>query len=567
MDADVRERLEELEARLLRLEAQLGGDAPQAGADAAEVSKTVDQRSMEEDVADEVSGENLEFEVGQVWFSRVGITVLALGAAFAISLPYPGTASWIPAGCGFAFAALVILCAHLWSGRLGQIAGFLRGGGCILMYFAALRLFFFGEAPALEPQSFAGALVLLAVPALSLAMAAFFRSSWLAAIGLTSACASAIILPVPWLSMGVLVVVALASSLLNARNEWRGLLILSVMLGFVSFLMVMLNRPIVGNPIRWNIEPSAAPVVAIVLTLIFGAGSLFRRVRVDGREAPSTVITSLLNCGIGFLVFLSTTEALAEQRSGVPYLVVTVVYLGVATAFWMRERSRWSTFAYAMTGYLALSVAIQALSESPDVFVWLSLQSLLVVVTAVWFQSRFIVTANFIIYLATIAGYLAVAGTGSGITIVFGAVALASARILAWQKDRLHLRTEFMRNGYLLCGFLAFPFAAYHLVPSQFVALSWVAIAVFYYLMNLAVNSPKYRWMGHGTLLGTVLYVIIVGIIQLKPAFRILSFAVLGVVLVGVSIVFSVIRGRRQSPGSSSQTKDLVDRDRADGSV
>ncbi|HEY5552772.1 MAG TPA: hypothetical protein VIK52_12845, partial [Opitutaceae bacterium] len=241
------------------------------------------------------------------------------------------------------------------------------------------------------------------------------------------------------------------------------------------------------------------------------------------------------------------------------YSVAAVVFLTIAIVFWTRERSRLSTFAYSMTGYMALSLAITKFSGVPNVFVWLSMQSLVVVATAIWFQSRFIVSANFVIYLATIAGYLAVAEAGSGISFVFGAVALASARILKWQKDRLHLKTEFMRNGYLACGFAAFPYAAFHLVPAQYVSISWVAIALFYYLMNLAVNSRKYRWMGHATLLGTVLYLIVVGIIQLAPIYRILSFVVLGVALVGVSLVFSILRSRRRASAEPTDPNQSAD--------
>ena len=115
-----------------------------------------------------------------------------------------------------------------------------------------------------------------------------------------------------------------------------------------------------------------------------------------------------------------------------------------------------------------------------------------------------------------------------------------------------------MRNGYLLCAVAAFPYALYHLMPGNYVAISWVGVALFYYGMNLVVNSRKYRWMGHGTLLGTVLYLIIVGIIQLKPAYRILSFVVLGAALVGVSIVFSVLRGRRKEPPASTPEEDAA---------
>ena len=47
-------------------------------------------------------------------------------------------------------------------------------------------------------------------------------------------------------------------------------------------------------------------------------------------------------------------------------------------------------------------MAIIKASGVPELFVWLSLQSLVVVTTAIWFRSRFIVIANFLIYVAIV---------------------------------------------------------------------------------------------------------------------------------------------------------------------
>jgi len=83
-------------------------------------------------------------------------------------------------------------------------------------------------------------------------------------------------------------------------------------------------------------------------------------------------------------------------------------------------------------------------------------------------------------------------------------------------------------------------------VPHEYVPLSWIGIAIFYYIMNLIIRNQKYRWMGHVTLLLTVLYALVIGIIQLAPTYRILSFLVLGTVLLAVSLIFTRLRARQQ---------------------
>jgi hypothetical protein len=198
-----------------------------------------------------------------------------------------------------------------------------------------------------------------------------------------------------------------------------------------------------------------------------------------------------------------------------------------------------------MTGYAALTVAIGRASAMPAVFVWLSVQSVVVVATAIWFRSRFIVVANFLIYLGIVLGYVVLAERETGISLGFGVVALVSARLLNWQQSRLELKTGLMRNAYLLVAWLVFPYALAHLVPAGYTALAWVALALGYYALNLIVRNQKYRWMGHTTLLLTACYILIVGTRKFEPVYRVLSFLVLGTVLLVVSLVFTRLRKSR----------------------
>jgi uncharacterized membrane protein len=63
--------------------------------------------------------------------------------------------------------------------------------------------------------------------------------------------------------------------------------------------------------------------------------------------------------------------------------------------------------------------------------------------------------------------------------------------------------------------------------------------------MNMLTESRKYRWLGHNTLLLTVGYILLIGVAKLEGAQRIVSFLILGSVLLVVSLVFTVIRARQ----------------------
>jgi uncharacterized membrane protein len=66
-------------------------------------------------------------------------------------------------------------------------------------------------------------------------------------------------------------------------------------------------------------------------------------------------------------------------------------------------------------------------------------------------------------------------------------------------------------------------------------------------VLNLAVHNRKYRWMGHATLLLTTCYIAVVGTRQFEPLYRIVSFLVLGTVLLIVSLSFTRWRSRQRA--------------------
>jgi len=199
-----------------------------------------------------------------------------------------------------------------------------------------------------------------------------------------------------------------------------------------------------------------------------------------------------------------------------------------------------------MTGYTALSLAIVWQFSEPDFFVWLCWQSLFVVSTAVWFRSRYIIVANFVIFLIIFIAFLIISGEMGGIGISFGIVALLSARILNWKMDQLEIKTELMRNAYLISAFFILPYSLYQIFPSGYVSLTWIAIGIIYYFLSIWLNNKKYRWMALATYFLTVIYVFVLGMTSTETLFKIVSFLVLGSALIIISLVYSKNRGKKK---------------------
>ena len=549
------ERIARLEARLARLEARLGladfesgiGVPPMSvGTDPAHAHaarSTSEPEMLAPPLAMTQTEDELEFEVGQSWFAHAGIVVLTIGAAFLLSLPFAGLPVGVPALMGGALSIALFAIAQVWRTPLGAAGARVSGAAMALLFLSTLRLFFPEARCVASINSAAAGAALAFVVAANFVISLRKKSPWLTAIALLTGCATVVVaggMSVYALSM--LLLVAIATIAASQRHNWPALVMAAVPIAAISYLLWALGNPLRGGAAHF-IPMAAGPIVLLGCVAALAAGAWLRPA--DEPEGAWAGIAALLTCGLGYGIYFAHTLMAFPARAAVYHAMAFAAFLGIATAFWVRRQSRAATFLYAMTGYAALSVAIFKLAAGPSVFVWLSVQSVVVVATAIWFRSRFIVVANFLIYVGIVLGYVFVVEHESGISLGFGLVALVSARILNWQQDRLELKTTLMRNAYLVGAWLVFPYALYHLVSGKYVGLAWVALALGYYALNWIVQNQKYRWMGHATLLLTTCYLVIIGTSRFEPIYRVLSFLVLGTVLMVVSLVFTWLRRNR----------------------
>jgi hypothetical protein len=191
---------------------------------------------------------------------------------------------------------------------------------------------------------------------------------------------------------------------------------------------------------------------------------------------------------------------------------------------------------------MALSIAIYGYAAIPDSFLWLAVQSLFVVSIALWYRSKILIVVNSVIYVGILIGYFAVSPSAHAVNFSFALVALASARVMNWQKARLTLRTDMLRNVYLAIAFVLIFYALYQAVPSEYVTLSWTMTAVGYFLLSYWLKSGKYRLMAISAMLVTVAYLFLVDLASLDPRVRVAAFMFLGLMAVMISLYYTRIR-------------------------
>ncbi len=515
-----------------------------------ESTETVKKESQVEIKKDD---EGLEERIGQFWLPRIGIVVFIVGFAFFLILPHEGLPAILPSLLGYFFTAVLFGLSKYWKNSLPLLSGYLISSGFVSLYLSSMRFYFFGFEKAIDSFTVI-VILLLIVTAINLVTAFRKNSANLAGLGITLGFVTAILSDGSYSIFLIITAISIVVVLFKLKNKTNFILFYGITLAYLTHLIWFINNPFLGHSLQTVSEPELNLLFILVYVLIFSFAYLF-----SGKEEEDDYVSasgSLFNSGGGYGLFILITLLITPSAFSFYQFIAAFVLIAIAVIYWVKINNKYSTFFYAMFGYVALSVAIIGQFEKPDYFIWLCWQSLFVVSTAVWFRSKFIIVANFIIYLMMFFGYLIVAESAGGISLSFGIVALISARILNWKKDQLELKTEQMRNAYLLSALFIIPYALYQMFPGGYVSLSWIAIAIIYYALSVILKNVKYRWMALATYFLTVLYVFIYGITSTETLLKIVSFLVLGVTLIIVSLVYTRKKGKGKAETNSTNNSE-----------
>ncbi len=501
---------------------------------AARPEKIVEAETSKLEYADKE--DQLEYQIGQFWFAKAGIVILMTGIVFFLTFPYKNLPPVIPAIIGSALTFIAFVSAHYCRKIFNYISGVLYGGGLVLLYFTIMRMHYFGTESLIANVPLEISFLIITV-AVEMYLSVRKNSFYLFALSLTLGYVTAVLSNQSYF---IFISVFLLSSLsvyIKLKYGWNKIIYYSIILAYAVHLIWFINNPFVTGQIQTLTSPEFNLVFLLMYCFVFALGNILRK-----NEFPENITVigaTILNAVFCYGLLSLITISMVPGSIYSYHLAASILFLSLSIIFWVREKSKYSTFIFAILGYLALSVAIVVESKTPGSFLWLCWQSLLVVSTAIWFRSKYIILANFIIYLVIFFAYLALEGKIHIVSLSFGIVALLSARILNWKKDRLELKTEQMRNAYLLSALFIIPYALYYAMPDGLISVSWIAVAIIYYSLSLILKNKKYRWMALLTLLLTIAYVFIIGFTGSDPTYKIVSFLLLGAVLISVSLIYT----------------------------
>lgn len=479
---------------------------------------------------------SLEQQVGIYWLAKIGILVFTVGLIFIISLKFTGFPLITPSLVGFVFAGLLFATRIYAKKWLSHIDNYLLSTGFILLFFSTLRLSRFSEEVIINSNIIE--IILLFIVVVSLYLYSLKNESkFLTFLSILFGFISALLISDSSFSLFAVLAISILTVFASKKLSWEILIMFGIIFSYTCYFIWFAGNPLVGNIPDQNLIITISLISILGIFIIYAAGLIKKG---EGEKEEFLKIASLfINSLLASSAYLISIYVNSREDLAIYAFLAFAVFLFTSVISWIYEKSKYATFFYSIIGYMLLSISIISGFEKTEFFIILSWQSLVVVSTAIWFRSKIIIIANFLIYLIILASFIVFSSEVSYISISFGVVALLSARILNWKKTQLNLNSEGMRNAYLICAFLIFPYTLYNSVPNAYITISWIGIGIIYYLLSIILKNIKYRWLAFATFILSVFYVIFFGASGMSTEFRILTFIVLGAVLLIISILYA----------------------------
>jgi len=531
---ELTQQIESLNKRLKLIEATIGISSSE--------NLTQSDIQKQDSVPDPITKQNhhgesfLESRIGEYGLAWLGNIVLLFGITFLTGYLHTLGLSGLSTLLGFVSVAVIFILARTLRKSYTHMGFVFNLNGHFLLYYFTMRLHFFSTTPIVQNGSIA-LIMLTALLTVQIYVAIRSKSEVLFGLILILMLFTAIASDSIHFLLSMVTLTAGISVYFLFRFEWKGAIILALILVYFSFLFWFLNNPIMGHPIR-VIESHNFGF--LYLFIIAGLYSLLALANQNARITEFYVFGVVFLNGLSFSVILGLFVIQFFSTNYIAIFTVITMFCLIYSIL-LKSFSAWkfTSAFYALYGFVAMSISLYGLYDLPNVFLLLSVQSLLVVSIALWFRNKIIVIMNALLFIILLIFYLASSDPNDGVNFSFAFVILITARILNWKKQRLEIKTDLIRNIYLLTGFVLVLYTLFHWVPRQYVTLSWTFAALLYFVLSVVLKNVKYRYMALGTMIATTLYLFIIDLANIELVYRVIAFMFLAIISIGASIYYT----------------------------
>jgi uncharacterized membrane protein len=520
------------------------------------------------DGVENTGGASWEFNLGQKWLLVVGIVAMVFGIGY--FLKYSFDQGWIgPAGrvaLAFLWGIAFLVAGNQFRKKQLRVFGFyLIGGGIAVLYFAAFAAFqiyhLFGQV-----TSF---LIMILITALACTLSIIYDTKWLAVLALIGGFLTPVLLNTgvdnPVGLMAYLSILNLGLLGVAFYKRWS-------LLNWLGFIFTYLLFSVwYGN----SYQVSKFWPVIIFLNLFYFIYCLipfaYQFRRVDG-EKPGELGIMTLNALIAFgYGFWMIKEYAGIQWVSLVTVLYAVIFLGMATILYRKNQGREVGFvALISEAMLFLIVTVPLLFSGQMITIFWAAQALALVwvgwklkkPSPLWGAYALVLITNlrflffdypFVFHFSLgdlcLANYTSQIMTRYLTILVLGgvgywfAVILKKAGVKLFSPDCKDAVVFFSGWGvliFLILNIETVSFFSKYLPEARFAAISvlWALFSVAMMIKGLRSNFPGLRKTALWLFLFTIVKVFLFDMAKFSTPYRILSFLILGLILIGTSYLY-----------------------------
>lgn len=495
------------------------------------------------EIGKDAEEKSLESHIGVYGLAWLGNIVLLFCGIFLHLFIQGKGMPMLSAIIGYSFVGSMLFISHKMLKSFAYLSGLFRIFAQILLFYVTASLHFFFENVLISNAYFALSLLIIVV-VYQIYQAWKLSIEKFAILGLCFLVITAIIGNQSSIFLFLLLAASALSVFLLFKFGWTRLLLLSLFMVYLSFLIWFLGNPIMNSGINVVKDSQWSEYYLLACAAIFSLIFIFKN---PEKYSKGAVFSILIFNGLGFS-FIISLMVVSFFKDSYGTLFAFISMFCILYSVLLKRYSPWkyAPALYAVYGFVTISITFYGIFDIPMIFLTLSLQSLLVLSMALWFRSKIIVVMNTLMFVTVALVYYFSFESVDIINFSFPIVAIASARIINWQQNRLTLKTQFIRNIYLFILFFSLLYSLKKGLPGEYVTLSWALSATLFFGLSILLKLVKYRYLAIGTLLAASIYLIFVDLATIDLLYRILAFLLLAIISIGISVYYVEISRQKK---------------------
>ena len=508
-----------------------------------------------------------EVQVGQKWLLIVGILTMVFGVGY--FLKYSFEQGWVgPEGrvaMAYVWGILFLVAGDRFRKSFERFGLSLIGGGIAVLYFSAFAAFqlyhLFGQTASFS--------IMVLITVLACVLAVRYDTKWLAVLGLIGGFLTPVLLTTGQDNqialMTYMTILNLGLLAIAFSKKWDLLNTLGFVFTYLLYSGWYLNH---YNTSKFWPAILFLNVFFLIYSLVPFAYQVRKGAQSDGREILLMGLNSLIAFGYGYVMIKALYGLVWVSIISVFY---AFVFLSLATWLYQKGKQSLDVFVIMLAkAMLFLIITVPVLFSGHWITLFWSAQSLALVWMASKLERRSLTMGGLALLLAAIVkfliydypeffgleldgyfrgGYMHLLIERFVTTVLLVTVTAAAAHLLRKAPQAM----QSSEQGYgpflsLLLGVIVFiiltvetsAFFHHYLLPARFAAISvlWTLFSVVLMLLGFRKNIAVLRKVSFGLFLVVALKVFLFDMANFSTPYRIVSFIILGLVLVSTSYLY-----------------------------